>query len=195
MDILGQIVGIVGIVVLLLGYQQKTRGRIIAVNMTARLLFILQYVLLLAFEGAVMDFAAMISTFVAGKKETPFVKKYRIPVLIVVNGLIIAAGLSVYEDIFSLSPIVAVLFQTSGLWLSKEKNIRRVCILGGPFWFIYNFSSKAYASCAGDIMGITSLLIAMLRYDWKRDKKEEKNEPAPVGADNNNTNSGGKENE
>ncbi len=173
MEILGQIVGIIGIVVLLLGYQQKTRGRIIAVNMTARLLFILQYVLLFAFEGAVMDFAAMISTFIAGKKEMPFVKKYRIPILIAVNGIIVAAGLSVYENVFSLFPIAAVLFQTCGLWLTKEKNIRRVSILGGPFWFVYNFSCKAYASCVGDLMGMASLLIAMLRYDWKRNKNEQ----------------------
>jgi len=66
-----------------------------------------------------------------------------------------------------------VLFQTCGLWLTKEKNIRRVCILGGPFWFVYNFSCKAYASCVGDVMGMASLLIAMLRYDWKRNKNEQ----------------------
>lgn len=61
--------GITAVTIYLLGYQQKTRKRIILFNATSRVLYILQYILLSAFEGAVLDTAGIISSVLAGKKD------------------------------------------------------------------------------------------------------------------------------
>lgn len=97
--------------------------------------------------------------------------------MISVNACMIVAGLTVafsnksWLDLFSLT---GVLLHTSAFWINSEKIIRRVSLLGSPFWFIYNFLRHAYGSAIGDILTICSILIAMLRHK-KLDAEKEYN--------------------
>ena len=83
------------------------------------------------------------------------------------NACIVAVGVTValfnrsWLDLFSLT---GVLLHTGAFWLSNEKVIRRVSLLGSPFWFIYNLLSRAYGSAVGDLLAIASILIAMVRH-------------------------------
>ena len=86
---------------------------------------------------------------------------------VVVNLLIVLLGLTTYKNIFSLFPILGVLLHTSAFWITDEKIIRRVSLLGCPFWLAYNLISGAYGSVIGDALSIFSLLIAMFKYDFK----------------------------
>ena len=165
-------VGILAVVLFLLSYQQKTRARIILFNTVSRGLYILQYLLLGAFEGAVLDILGAVSSVIAGKKNSGFVKKHARLFLILMDAVIVAAGLLLYENVFSLLPIAGVLLHTTAFWIDDEKIIRRVSLAGSPFWFAYNFYSKAYGSAVGDLLTIGSILIAMFRY-----RKTEKTSP------------------
>lgn len=167
MNKLAFIVGLVAVTLYLLGYQQKKRNNIILFNATSRILYIIQYILLSAFEGAVLDVAGTISSFLAQKKNTTFIKKHTKWFVIGVNFLITAMGLMLYKNIYSLLPIIGVLLHTSAFWLDDEKRIRQVSFLGSPFWLVYNFVSGAYGSCIGDLLSMVSIGIAMFRYDIK----------------------------
>ena len=165
MEKIAFVVGIVAVILYLLSYQQKKRNMIILFNATSRLLYIIQYILLFAFEGAVLDVAGIISSFLAQKKDSPFIKKHLKAFIIGVNLLIVAMGLSLYKNVYSLLLIIGVIFHTAALWIDDEKRIRQVSLLGSPFWFVYNFVSGAYGSFIGDLLSIISIVIAMLRYD------------------------------
>ena len=173
MDKIAFVIGIVAVVVLLLSYQQKKRKNIIAFNITARSMFILQYVLLGAFEGAALDIAAVVASWLAQKKNSPMVKKYLLWVIIGVDLAIVAVGMALYQNIFSLFPIAAVLLQTAAFWLDNERMIRIVSLSGAPFWLIYNLVTHAYGSVVGDVLTIVSIGVAMLRYDFHILKKPE----------------------
>lgn len=160
------VTGVIAVILYLLGYQQKKRKNIILFNATSRALYIVQYILLSAFEGAVLDVAGIISSVLAQKKDTPFIKKHIKAFIIVINLLIVCSGLLIYKNIFSLLPVLGVLFHTIAFWINDEKIIRRVSLLGCPFWLAYNIISGAYGSCIGDILSIVSLLTAMMRYDF-----------------------------
>ena len=162
------VVGIIAVILYLLGYLQKERKNIIFLNASSRFLYILQYILLSAFEGAVLDIAGIISSVLAQKKEQKFIRKNVKMFFIGVNIIIIAMGLTLYKNLYSLLPIIGVLLHTSAFWIDDEKTIRRVSLLGCPFWLVYNFVSGAYGSCIGDVLSIGSLSIAMVRYDWMR---------------------------
>lgn len=159
------IVGIFAVCLYLLGYLQKKRKNIIILNLSSRLLYIVQYILLGAFEGALLDVCGSASSVLAQNKDRGIIKKHLIPFFIGVNLAIVAIGLSLYVNIFSLFPIIGVLFHTSAFWINDEKWIRRVSLLGCPFWLIYNFASEAYGSCIGDVLSMVSIGIAMIRYD------------------------------
>ncbi|MBR5280512.1 MAG: YgjV family protein [Clostridia bacterium] len=162
-----QIIGFLAVATFLLSYQQKKRKQIILLNVTSRVLYILQYVLLGAYAGAVLDILGAFSSVLAGKKHTPFMRKYLRIILPAVTAVMVAAGVTIailnrsYLDLFSL---VGVLLHTSAFWMDRERAIRVVSLLGSPFWFVYNLMSRAYGSALGDILTMGSILIAMFRY-------------------------------
>ena len=165
------ILGIAAVALYFLSYLQKKRNHIILLNASSRVLYILQYILLGAFEGAVLDVAGILSSVLAQKKDTPWMKKHIKLIFVCVNLLIIGMGLCLYENAYSLLPIAGVLLHTGAFWISNEKRIRQVSFLGSPFWLVYNFVSSAYGSCIGDILSMISIGISMVRYDFKRKGK------------------------
>ena len=165
--IIPQIVGLAAVCLFLLSYQQKTRRGIIAMNATSRGLYILQYLLLGAYSGAVLDVLGTLSSVLAAKKGTSFIRRHRVLVLATVNLAIVAAGVTVAvlcRNPWDLLPIGGVLLHTVAFWISDERIIRRVSLLGSPFWLAYNLISRAYGSAIGDFLSIVSILTAMVRY-------------------------------
>ncbi len=167
MEKVAQIIGIVAVVTFLLSYQQKKRKNIILLNATSRILYIIQYILLGAFSGAVLDVLGAVSSIIAGNKHKGFIKKHPFFCILAINFLMTIAGVAIalknesWIDLFSLA---GVLLHTSAFWLTNEKHIRRVSLIGSPCWLIYNFSSRAYGSAVGDLLSICSIVIAMIRY-------------------------------
>ncbi len=170
MMVIPQIIGIFAVILFLLSYQQKKRKNIILCNAISRVLYILQYLLLGAFEGAVLDILGTVSSVMAQNRDKGFIKKHTKLAVIFINLVIVLAGLCLYKNIFSLCPILGVGLHTSAFWLRNEKTIRKVSFLGSPFWLIYNFASCAYGSAIGDILTMVSIGTAIYRYDIKGGK-------------------------
>ena len=176
MTIIAQIIGLVAVATFLLSYQQKKRKNIIAMNVLSRCLYILQYVLLGAFSGAALDILGALSAFIAVKKHVPFINKHQKLILAVITLSIVGVGISIaianksFLDLFSLA---GVLIHTSAFWISNEKTIRRVSLIGSPFWFVYNLLSRAYGSAIGDALSMLSIVIAMIRHRDQAGEKEE----------------------
>lgn len=171
MPYVAQGVGLVAVALFVASYQIKKRRGIILCNAISRALYIIQYILLFAFEGAVLDVLGLISSVLAEKKDTPFLKKYRIPVLILINGAIVAAGILLYRNVFSLFPMIGVLLHTGAFWISDEKRIRLMSFFGSPFWLVYNLYSLAIGSAVGDVLTMVSIGLAIVRYDILGRKK------------------------
>ena len=165
-----QVIGLLAVATFLISYQQKKRTNIILFNVISRCLYILQYLLLGAFSGAVLDILGAVASAVAGKKDAPFIKKHLPWVILSMNVLIVAVGVFIaimnqsWLDLFSL---MGVLLHTGAFWMNSEKIIRRISLAGSPFWFIYNFLSRAYGSAIGDLLTMASILLAMYRHREK----------------------------
>lgn len=167
---MAHILGVLAVVTFLSSFQFKTRRNIIIVNLTSRLLYILQYIFLGAFEGAVLDFMGLLLSFFAGYKEKEFVTKHFEGIMVVINLLLVAVGFALYKNIFSLFAIFGIVFEIMALWLTKEKNIRILSLFAAPFWLVYNLANSAYGSVVGNICVIISIGIAMARLDFKKSK-------------------------
>ena len=178
MYIAAQIVGLFGVITFLLSYQLKKRKNIILVNSISSFLYVLQYILLGAFEGAAIDLLSAISTVTANNKDKKFIEKHFKIIIVVLNLLILIAGLALYKNIFSLFPIVGAMLQSSAFWITSEKRIRQVSFLSTPFWLIYNLVSHAYGPTIGSILCMISIGTAIYRYDIapKRKERAENNE-------------------
>lgn len=162
-----QAVGVVAIILFFSCYQLKNRKSIILCNVASRLLYIVQYILLGAFSGAVLDVLGSLSSLLAARSDKGFIKRHRMAICLSVNVLIVGVGLALAiksRNPVDILPIVGVLFHTVAFWAKSERVIRRVSLIGSPFWLAYNFISKAYSSAFGDLITIGSLIIAMIRY-------------------------------
>ena len=124
-----------------------------------------------AFEGAVLDFTGFLLSFFARYKEKEFVIKHFKIIIIVVNILLLAIGLCMYENVFSLFAIAGIIFEITALWLTKEKNIRILSLFAAPCWLVYNFANGAYGSVVGNVLLIVSITTAMLRLDYNKIKE------------------------
>ena len=164
------IAGLLAVLLYILGYQLKRRKGIILANASSRFFYILQYLLLGAFEGATMDLLGLFAALPAGLKSKP---KYQrlLPFLFAAVYLpILIAGVLTYQNLFSLFAILGVLLETGALWFKSERMIRLISLLSAPCWLIYNLSAGAIGSVIGNLLAIASLLLAIFRYD-RKDKK------------------------
>lgn len=165
METAALIIGLAAVFTYLISYQFPKRKAIIALNVVSRVLYVLQYLLLFAFEGAAMDVSAIPSSVLAGRKHTTFVQKHRIGILIGVNAFQILMGLLVWQNWLSWVPVVGVMLETNAMWFSQEKHIRGISLLSLPFWLFYNLRCGAYGSALGNVLAMGSIVMAILRYD------------------------------
>ena len=173
MLVVSQIIGIAAVGLYLMSYQLKKRRQIVWTTCISNALYVLQYILLGAYSGAVMDFLSTVSSFFAAKKNEEKLRRYA-GVLAFSNLFIIAAaGVAsavIQRDWIELIPVVGALLQTGGLWCDNEQTIRKFGLAGAPFWLVYNYISQSYAAALGSLIAIVSVIIAMVRY---RQKKED----------------------
>ena len=168
-QILSLIAGVLAVTLYVACFQLKNRKSIIICNILSRVFYVLQYCFLGSFTGAVMDISAMPASFVASKKNHPFVKRFKLPIIILVNLIIVTVGLLSMLLLDNGNPlgilsILGVLFETIALWFTKENHIRIVSLLGAPCWFVYNMLCGAYASAVGSVLTIISIIVALVRY-------------------------------
>ena len=167
------ITGLAAVFFFLLSFQFPKRKAIIACNVVSRVLYILQYLLLFAFEGAAMDISAIPSSVLAARKHTPFVQAHKTAIIAGVNLFVIVVGILVWQDWLSWVPVVGVLLETNALWMSREKNIRWLSLAALPFWMFYNLRCGAYGAVLGNVLASGSTISAMVRYDFPGKNKEQ----------------------
>ena len=171
MKIAALILGLVAVALYLLCFQLKSAKSIIACRFLSSVFYVLQYFLLGAFVGAAMDAAAAITAAISYRKDTPFVKKHKIPILIASNAVIITVGILLYDSVFSLLAIAGVLLESASNWMKNEKLLRIVSLFAVPCWLIYNVVYEAYGSALGSILALISVITALVRYS-KTEKPE-----------------------
>lgn len=170
MIVVAQIIGFAGVGLFLLSYQLKKRQQIVWVSFFSNVFYVLQYLLLGAFSGAIMDTLATVASFFAAKKNAPHLKKHTKQLAFLSVLMIAVIGIAIAmirKDFIELLPIVGGIFQTLGLWCDDEQLIRKLGLCGAPFWLVYNFISQAYGATLGSVLAIISIIVSLVRYRKK----------------------------
>lgn len=165
MKLVATIVGLMAVALCILSYQMKTRRNIILFNGSSRVLYVAQYIMLGAFEGALLDLVALLVTVICKNRDKGIIKKHLIFAFILSNVFIVASGLVLYDNIFDILPVLGVIFETLALWLMKERYVRIVSLIAVPFWLAYNLICGAYGSAVGNVITLVSITVAIVRYD------------------------------
>ena len=172
MFILAQIIGAIILVCVVVALQQKSKTKVLMGYMIANVLFIIQFLLLEAYVGAIIYVVNTIRTIVFyyfKKKDM----KPSVWVLIIFMIACIISGIVAWENIYSIIPVVAAIMYTYSMWQDNLKVFRIMAVIALIGWVTYNFVSMAYTGALTEIIHLTSAIVAIVRYDILKQKSEE----------------------
>lgn len=171
MDLIAQIIGFVGLAVSIMAFQFKKHRAIVMTKSASELIFSIQYILLGAWSGAILDFISVIRNLLYGH----LVKKNRstTPVIIAFGIFVVATGFVAYDGWVSLLPVVSKLLTTISYGMKKEKWLRLITLPSCIFWILYNCYIGVIAGVLVDSLALISLLIAIYKFDIRKQKTDE----------------------
>ena len=164
-----QAIGFLAMALGISSYQCKTRKGILLMQLSASVLWIVQFLFLKSYAGAMLNGVAIVRNLLFSfKGKYKWADSLMLPAFVMV--LFAAAGLYTYtlEGLISIIPTVAMLLSTVALYITNEKVIRILSLFVSPPWLIYDAISGSDAGVLCESFMIISIIVAMIRY---RDKK------------------------
>jgi hypothetical protein len=132
--------------------------------LTGLLLFVLHYILLGAFTGAVMNLIEAAVVFVAYKKEDTKWAQSKYWLYVFICAFIIA-GSVVGNNLIDNLPIFAQIAGTIAVYQKNPRMIRFIMLVPRPLWFIYNLTVGSSAGVLAEVLIFSSVLIGIIRFD------------------------------
>ncbi len=161
---LAQGIGLVAFAGAVFSFQKNSQKGILTFQLVSSSLFCLHFALLGAYVGALLNAIAALRAFVFSQKDKNWAKsRFWLGFFTV---LCVAAGLATWENWFSLLPIVGMVFTTVAFWIHDPALVRMVSFPSSPCWLIYNAVHRSWAGVMTESFVITSILVAMWRYEW-----------------------------
>ena len=175
MQILIRVFGVLGLILSIIPFQFKKHKHIVLCKMASCLAFSTQYFLSgpVAYAGAWMDLISAFRNFLFYK----FVEKKipTLPVMIIFSVLVLCIGIATWEGWITLLAVIPKLITSISYGIKNEKVLRFVTLPSCLFWVAYNCIVGTYEAAIGDLLTFTSIIIAIYRYDIKKENtKEEK---------------------
>ncbi len=166
MEIAGQIVGIVAMILNILAVQFKKPKHLFICRLVASALWGLNFLLLGSPTGAIINIVNIVrSIFLLNKKTVTR------PFLYITIGLYIVSGLLTMDHSLSLLMFVDVLIiagqvvDSMGMWTGKFRYIRYCQLFAiSPIWLVHNIIVFSIGGIITEVFTIISTLIAMYRY-------------------------------
>ena len=172
MNILPHILGYAGVLCLVLSFQANQKKNIMIMQVIGRVLFIGQYILLSAFEGAAQSAVCMVCALFFMNRDC--VDKRNIKWLVLINLLAVCFTILWWKSWFSLFAMIGAILQNIAFAMKKPRVVRILTLVCLPFWFTYNFSSRSYASMTSDGLTLISVLTGIVRFDILKQKENAK---------------------
>ncbi len=159
--LIAQIVGLVGIVLLLLVFQVNNRALILRIQIISCLVWSLYYLLVgadtaagLIFLGAIRSYA-----FTHYRKH-----EWIYEVTLIVFAI---ATLLTWQDWTSTMALMGMILATTAMWQKNPRHIRGISLTVTPFWLTYNFLNHSYLGVVGDLITFSSVVLGICRFDLK----------------------------
>lgn len=175
--IIAQSIGILGLVANFLSFQQKKQRMAIIFQFFAALLFAINFLLIGAYIGALLNAIGVLRALVFANKEK---LKATHPVWLIV---FIIAFSSTYPLVFTVFqrepsaqnliiealPVIAMILSTISFRFEKAKYIRRFGLFSSPMWLVYNIVCFSIGAIISEILNLISIIVGIIRHDLKKE--------------------------
>lgn len=168
LPILIRLFGILGLILSIIPFQFKKHKHIVLIKMCSELSFAVQYMLLGAWTGALLDLVSGLRNFLFYK----FVEKKRstLPVILAFSALVIALGIGSWAGPISLLPVLAKVITTVSYGMKNERLLRYITIPSCFLWITYNALAGSAEGIICDSITLVSIIIAIYKFDIKKSR-------------------------
>ena len=163
MGILIQIIGGLGLAANFVSFQMKKHSHILLFRTVNEALFILQYFLLGALSGSILNIVGCVRNVIFTKQVAKNKKTVWSTVLFCV--IFTAFGIATFDGWASVMLIFAKVLSTVAYGNKNTTVVRGVSFLTHIGYLIYNLSVFSLAGVVGDIVLLTSLSVSICRLD------------------------------
>ena len=160
MNTIAQIVSAGAVVSFIASLQMKEKKNLLLLQFIANILFAVQYILLGAYMGAIVNLISVIRcALLYFSKKTP----HKAFLYIFIAATLITGFVS-FDGILSLIPVANALLYTVSTWQDNMKLLRYLFIVASVLWIIYNYWVGAYVAIISNCFEIVSSVTAMIRF-------------------------------
>ncbi|NCB52703.1 MAG: YgjV family protein [Clostridia bacterium] len=164
-----QALGLVGLLFGILAFQNNKHKNIVLLKLLNEFFFAVQYILLGAYTGAVMNLISCVRNYIYCKSVEA--GKPTIKWVVLFSVIIAAAGIMTWSSALSLVPILAKLLTTVAYGMKDTKKVRFLTLPSSLCWLFYNALYHSAGGVINEVFTTASILIAVVRFDILSRKK------------------------
>lgn len=169
MEIIAQVVGILGTCAAFLSFQLKENKKFFILQSISGALFALNFLMLGAYTGSLLNLINIYrGAIMAGGRKTR-----KIPFLISIQLLYILATVFTYTNVFSIIALVAQLIGTFAMWSQNGKTIRVLQLAAvSPLWLIHNVFVFSIGGIICEVFNLGSIIVSIIRFGFDGFEKD-----------------------
>jgi len=174
--IIAQIVGLFAMAFNIFSYQQKTQKAAIAFQLGGSILFAVNYLMLGAVVGGILNAVGTVRALVFLNKEKlnatrpvwliGFTAVYLLSYVLTFT--LFGKEATLFNLIVEFLPVIGMTATTISFRLSDAKDIRRFGLISSPSWLVYNIVSFSVGAIICEVLSLGSIFIGMFRLDRKK---------------------------
>lgn len=172
-----QIIGLVAMAFCTLSYQQKTRSRVIAFQLVGTFLFSINFFMLGAILGCILNAVSAIRAVVFLNKEKlradrhpwllGFLAVYALSYVLVFT--VFGTEPTALNLILEFLPVIGMVAITISFRMTDAKAIRKYALISSPCWLIYNIATLSIGAIVCEVLNLCSIIVGILRFDRTKD--------------------------
>ena len=172
MQIAAILLGLGAMLSLFCAYQQKQRGKLLIAKLSADICWVGHYFCLGAYAGMIPNFVGIFRELIFIKRDGKRWANHLFwPILFIVINW--ALGISTFQTVFNVLPIVASTAVTISLWCRKPAVTKLISVPVSLAFLVYDISVGSWIGVVNESIAICSIFLSFVKNEKKKKKKKE----------------------
>lgn len=183
--IIAQIIGFAGMFFNIFSFQCKSQKKLISLQLIGAFTFTIHFLLLCIHEGMflmglALNVLGIVRAYVYSHKEQCHADHpawlYGLCVTYIISYIltftVFGTPATTANFIIEALPIIAMIANTIGFSMKEARHVRLLGLINSPAWMAYNAIRASIPGVIGEIFGLSSVIVGIIRLDLKREKKQ-----------------------
>ncbi len=176
LEYIAQAIGIAAMIFNTLSYQGKKQGTVIALQLVGGCLFAVNFLLLGAWVGGILNIIAVVRALLFLFKKQ--LKTEKLPWFIlflcsyitvyVLSFTVFGVEPTAFNFVIESLPVIGMTALNVGFRLKNASDVRKCGLISSPAWLIYNTVAGSWGAILCETFTLISIGVGMLRHDKKK---------------------------